>query len=425
MSGTDPRTSRRTAPGSGRQRLPADYWRFWTASTLSNLGDGLRFVALPLLAAALTRSPLLVAGVSAFSFLPWILVGPLSGAVVDRVDRRRLIVVVQLVRGAAAATFAVAVAVGTVNIPILYVMAAVIGIGETLADTASQAAIPRLVCPPQLERANGRLLAGQIATNEALGAPVGGFLFAAAAALPFTVDAATYLIAAALVLTVKRDLGPIREGEPSSTIHADITEGLRWLWRHQLLRPLAVSIGVVNLGIQAQAAILVLFALDVLHVSETGFGILLGVGAIGGLAGATGAERLARRLGRTRMIVASTSVVAIASAVLGLAPNPVFAGAGLLVAMGSVTAFNVVGQTMRQAITPSRLLGRVVTAFRLVGLSSIPIGAVVGGISAELWGLRAPFLLGAALITVAAAVQMRALNDAAIDQAIAQNLDLQ
>lgn len=179
--------------------MSRDYWWFWVASTLSNLGDGLRFVALPLLAVSLTRDPLLISGVTALTFLPWLILGPVSGAVVDRVDRRPLLIAVQVVRGVVASLFAVTVVTGTVSMLILYVTATAIAIGETLADTAAQASVPKLARADQLEIANGRLVSAQMVTSEIAGAPIGGALFALAAAAPFFLDAATYLAAALFV----------------------------------------------------------------------------------------------------------------------------------------------------------------------------------------------------------------------------------
>ena len=404
--------------------LSTDFWRFWTASTLSNLGDGLRLVALPLLATTLTRSPLLIAGVSAFTFLPWVTVGPVSGVVVDRVDRRRLIVAVQLVRGLAAGGFAVAVATGSVTIAAVYVIAVVIGIGETLADTAAQAAIPRLVGDPdRLELANSRLLAGQIVMNQAVGTAAGGVLFAAAAVLPFSIDAATYLIAAGLILTVREDLGPGPGAPARQTVRQDLVEGIRWLWRHDILRPYALSVALTNLGLQVSTAILVLFVLDVLLLPEAAFGLLLAVGAVGGVVGASVGTRIVGRFGRTRTLITTTAVTAASTGVIGASSHSFVAAASLFVGIASVTVFNVVGQSMRQAVTPSRLLGRVVSAYRFVGFSSMPAGAALGGVIAELFGLRTPFFVGAALIAVAAVIEARVFTDDAISAAIAGNAD--
>ena len=402
------------------QRLSADYWRFWTASALSNLGDGLRLVALPLLAATITRDPLPVSVITAMGFLPWLVVGPVSGAVVDRARRQRLIVLVQLIRGMGVAAFTVAVVLDAGGLVAIYAIALVIGLGETLADTAAQAAIPRLAGPAQLEKANSRLIVAEVATNEVVGGPLGGALFAIAHALPFGIDAATYLMAAGLVAGIRTDLDPVRAGPPMTTVWSDVRDGLRWLRHDRLLFPVACAVGVVNFGFGGFSAILVLFALDELGLGSVGFGLLLGVGAVGGMFGALLAEQAARRFGRTASIVGTTIVAALATPATALAPNAVTAGLGLAVAFGAIGAFNVVGRALRQAITPDHLLGRVVAAFRLVGAGTVPFGALFGGWVASVTGLRAPFVLAGGLLLVAAAVEARALDDDTIAARVAE-----
>jgi MFS family permease len=261
------------------QRLPGAFWRFWAASTVSNLGDGVRIVALPLLAVRLTSDPLVVSGLVAMAFLPWVVVGPLSGAVVDRVDRRRLIVRVQLVRALVALAFAAAVWTGTVAVWMLYLPAFVIAVGETLVDSAAQAAVPQLVGPTQLDAANVRVMAGQIVTNDVVGAPFGAVLFGIGATVPFLLDGVTYLAGALLVTLVRVDLSPARpEGAaagPVIGLLADTAAGLRFLWSHTLLRDLAFVVALANLGMGANSAVLVLFALVVLGIPEVGFGVLV------------------------------------------------------------------------------------------------------------------------------------------------------
>jgi len=399
-----------------RVRLPADFWRFWAASTVSNLGDGIRLVALPLLAVRLDDDPLVVSGLVALAFLPWVLVGPVSGAVVDRVDRRRLIVTVQWLRGTVALGFALAVATGVVAMWMLYLTAFVIAVGETLVDSAAQAAVPRLVGPDRLEVANGRVMAGQLVTNEVVGAPIGALLFAAGAAVPFLLDGATYIAGALLVSLVRVELNPPRPaGAIPTSLMADVAEGLRFLWRHPLLRPLALMVALVNLGMGAQSAVLVLFALSELGVPEAGFGLLVGAGALGGLVGAWGSGRLVVRSGRRRALVTATAVMGASVGALGLTSTPWLAGGLLALALGAASVFSVVGQSLRQQLSPPLLLGRVVTGFRLIGMSAVPLGAVLGGLVARSAGLRAPFLLAGAVVLIGALVQRRILTDAALD----------
>ena len=146
------------APVSERQRFSADYWRFWTAAALSNLGDGMTLAALPLVAVSITREPLAVALAAALAFLPWVLAGPVAGVVVDRVDRRKLMIIGQLARGLVVGTLAVWIAAGDLSLPVLYAAAFLLGLGEVFVDTASQAAIPMLAPPaPEVwKRPTGR-----------------------------------------------------------------------------------------------------------------------------------------------------------------------------------------------------------------------------------------------------------------------------
>ena len=408
--------------------LSGDYWRFWWASTLSNLGDGLRIVALPLLAVSLTRDPLLISGVTAVTFLPWLLIGPISGAIVDRVDRRKLLIGVQLARGTVAAGFTLTVATGTVTIVLLYLTAAAIAVGETLADAAAQAAVPQLAAADRLEVANGHLVTGQIATNEIIGAPLGAALFAVSASAPFLLDSVTYLAAALLVWLVATELRPRPELEASGSalprLRTDVIEGIRYVFSHQLLRPLAISAGIANFGAAATGAVLVLFVIETLQLSEFGFGILLGIAAAGGLLGASIAGQIVARIHRRTAMVASLAVSACTMLILGMTGNPIVAGAMLFATSASGSAYNVVARSLRQAIPPARLLGRTITSARLVGLGAAPIGAIVGGALARTAGLRAPFYLAAAVLTVTMLLLHRTLQADRIDHAIAANRNL-
>ena len=387
--------------------MTRDYWRFWTAAAVSNLGDGLRLIALPLLALQITSDPLLIAGVTALNFAPWILVGPVSGAVVDRVDRRRLLIAVQLGRGLVLVGFASLVAMDAVTIWSLYAVTAIIAAGETLADSAAQAAIPYLVDLPQLERANSRMVSAEIVTNEVAGGPLGGLLFAAAAILPFAANAATYLVAAVLVSVLHTSLGPFASAKDRPApqhLRTDIAEGFRFVFTHPVLRPLTVAAALVNLGGGAVGAILVLFAVDTIGLSEVGFGLLLGLGAVGGLLGASVATRLVAARGRRVTIVASAAVVATGSLGLAVVDAPLTLAVAWFVISAATATSNVVTRSLRQTVTPDRLLGRMVTSIRLVGLGAIPVGAIVGGLLARAVDIRAPFVLGGIAVAAAGVV---------------------
>src|SRR4051794_2367916 len=265
-------------------RLGSRYWRVWTASAISTLGDGVDAAALPLLAATLTRAPRLVAGLTTAAFLPWLLFALVAGALVDRLDRRVVMVTANLVRGALVAAIAVLAGTGTATIWTLYVVAFVLGINETLFDNAAQSMLPAIVEPALLERANGRQYAAEVIANSFAGPPLGGVLFAVAVAAPFGLDAASFVLSAALIFTLRGSyraagagVGP--EGARRS-LRAEVAEGVRWLRHHRLLRTLALLLGTMNLASNLGFATFVLFAQEQLGLGDQGYGVLLAAAAV-------------------------------------------------------------------------------------------------------------------------------------------------
>jgi MFS family permease len=270
---------------SRRPGLGADFTRLWAANAISNLGDGVTGVAGPLLVASVTSSPALVAGAVFAQQLPWLLFALPAGVYVDRLDRRRLLVAVNLARGAVLAALAVAVWADLSSMPMLYMAFFLFGIGETLADSASVALLPSIVTPEGLARANARLLGTYLVGNQLLAPPVGAWLFVMAAALPFAFDAASFLTAALLLAPLLRRHGPARQPQQPRTLRGEIAEGLGWLWRHRTLRLLAVCLAVMNLAGAGTFAIWVLWARQQLGLQGVGFGVLVTAYAAGGLLG--------------------------------------------------------------------------------------------------------------------------------------------
>ncbi|MBI5089215.1 MAG: MFS transporter, partial [Actinobacteria bacterium] len=268
------------------QRLSSSYWRLWSASGISNLGDGVFLVALPLLAARLTRDSVSISLVAAAAALPWLVLSLPIGALIDRADRKRIMVSADTVRAIVVGVLAVLVAFDVAQIWMLWVVAIVLGTAEVFFDNASQAILPAIVPAGLLEKANGRRYAVELAANTFVGTPLGSVLFAAALFLPFGVDAATFAIAAALVLPIRGNFNPNTvPRQQSASMYAEMRTGMRWLWRNPLLRTIAISLGLSNLAFQMPQAVFVLFAQDELGVGETGFGLLLAVMGIGAVLG--------------------------------------------------------------------------------------------------------------------------------------------
>jgi len=385
-----------TRTGTRKDPLGANFWRLLIASAVSNLGDGIVRTAIPLLAITLTRDPVLVGALTALSFLPWLLFAIPAGALVDRMDRRRAMSIANLVRAAVVGALVLAIATDQVSLVLLYLVTFVLGMAETVYDSAARAMLPQVVRRDQLDRGNGPLASAEVVTQAFLAAPIGSFLFAWLIITPFVGSAAAYLVAALLILSITGNLRPLREEATESaptTIRAEIGEGLRWLRGHELLRGLAVIVGLTAATETMASSLLVLYVVDTLGVPASAFGVFLVSAGIGGMLGGLGAPRTAAKLGRVATIVLSAALTSAATLGMGLTSN-VWAGAVLfgLVAL-SISVFNVLVISLRQALIPERLFGRVQGAYRTVIWGGIPIGALLGGVLAGLTSVPTTFVI--------------------------------
>jgi MFS family permease len=378
--------------------LGANYWKLWTSSAISNLADGVFFIALPLLAIRLTDSPVLIAGLTFALRLPWLFFALIAGALADRLDRRRTMVLVQLLRAGLAAGLALTIILGAESIWLLYVVALLLGIGETLFDTAAQSIMPNIVRRDQLPTANGRLYAVEILTNQFIGPPLGGLLAAVAIVSAFGGSAIAWVVAALLMVAIAGSFRPVRDGPPTR-MHTDIAEGLRYLWNHNLLRTFALMVGVMNLASGAAFAIFVLYAVapGPMGLSEPEFGILLTTTALGSVAGTLAAPRLIARAGRARTLVLSIVGNALLVGVPALTTNPILIAAGFIAGSSTGMAWNIITVSLRQSIVPDRLIGRVNSAYRLLAWGTMPLGALLGGAIGELFDLRVVFALAGSM----------------------------
>ncbi|MBA3798786.1 MAG: MFS transporter [Geodermatophilaceae bacterium] len=376
--------------------LGGNFWRLLAASAVSNLGDGIVRTAVPLLAITLTRDPLLIGALTSLSFLPWLLFAIPSGAVVDRMDRRRAMSVANFVRAAAVGGLVVAIAIDQVSLILLYVLTFVLGVAETVYDSAARAMLPQVVRRDQLDRGNGPLASAEVVTQAFLAAPIGSFLFAWLVIAPFVGSAAVYLLAALLILSITGNLRPTRDTQAPSgptTLRGEIGEGLRWLHGHALLRGLAVIVGLIAAAETMANGLLVLYVVDTLGVPERAFGLFLVSAGVGGLLGGLGAPRIAAKLGRIATIVLSSAITSAATLGMGLTRN-VWVGAVLfgLVAF-AISVFNVLVISLRQALIPERLFGRVQGAYRTLVWGLIPLGALSGGLLAGFTSVPITFVI--------------------------------
>jgi MFS family permease len=378
--------------------LPGSFYRLLSASAGSNVADGIFWVALPLLAIRLTDSPALVAGVAVASRLPWLLFSLVAGALADRLDRRRTMILVDLFRAGLLGGLALAAAANLASLPLLYVVAFALGVAETLFDTSAQSIMPNLVEPDRLNRANGRLYSVELTMNQFVGPPLGGFLAAISIALAFGTGAVAYLLAAAALFTIRGAFRPVREGPPTRIVD-DIAEGVRYLFGHPLLRVLAIMVGLGNLASNAVFAVFVLYAVrpGPLGLDEVGFGFITTSLAIGSVVGTFLVEPLERRLGRANLLAVSMATMSSTLLIPAITTSVPVIFVVWFISGAIGIAWNVITVSLRQRIVPDALLGRVNATYRLLAWGTMPIGAVLGGLVGEVFGLRAVFLVFGAL----------------------------
>jgi len=357
--------------------LGRDFTRFLVAAGSSNLGDGIRLGALPLLAISLTDDARLIGLTTAATLLPWLVFGPIGGAMVDRRNRRSLMIGGQLARAVAVLFLVVLIATETASIWWVIAVAFVLGVGEVVVDSSSQAAVPQLVASDQLERANGRLIAAMTVFDQVIGVALGALLFSVASSLPFVIDAATFVVGAVLLATIRRPLQGKRT--EATTVRADIVEGARFLFRHPLLRGLTISAATSNFAANVSLGVFVVLIVDELGASAQSFGLVLGIGALGGILGSLSAARLTNRFGRHRVLASTPLIATAAYAFNAVATHPWMPSVSFFAVSFAIVCFNVPAQSLRQSITPEPLLGRVVATFRMVGMGAAPLGALLGG----------------------------------------------
>ncbi|MFC5231080.1 MFS transporter [Pseudonocardia zijingensis] len=379
------------------------YRRVVAASGLANLGDGVRQVALPLLAASITQDAVLVAGLTAIAYVPWMLLGLPIGALVDRSRPELFVVWAAVSRGALFGVLTLALLLDAGSMWLLYAVAFLLGVGEAAYDNASQSLVPRLVADADLERANSALVSVERLGQDLVGPAVGGVMFAAAASLPFAVSAAALLLAGVLV-TGLRTPAPAVDGRPTPrALLREAADGMRWLLRARYVRTIILTGAGLTFFTQTWEGLLVLLAVGPMGTSETVFGLILAGGAVGGIAGGALTALLVHRFPQRALQVVALAVAAAGNFVLAAFPTPVLAAVVLSTTSFSFALWNVLSVTIRQRMVPATVLGRVNAAARTLSMTAAPLGALAGGGLAAVLDLRAPlWVSGLALLVVTA-----------------------
>ncbi|MER6174623.1 MFS transporter [Streptosporangium sp. NPDC001681] len=404
-SSTSPDTSSgpakpETAPGLGR-----DFNRFWIGSLFSNLADGMMIIALPLVAALLTNDPLMVSGLFAARFLPWLLFGLVSGVIADRVDRGRLMVAANLVRAGALIALATLIATGHAGIWVLYAVMFTVMTCEVFYDIAGRAMLPDIAPAGTIDRANGRLEGGKTVTQDFAGGPLAGFLFVVAAVLPLAVNSAAYLLGALVLLglpmAVRRPKNTIGEdmktGVRPSPL-ADLRDGVSFVFRGSSLGPILLFSVALNASFMGLSAVMVLLARDHFGVPPSLYGVFVGSSAAGALLGAAAAGGMVARLGRFRLEVVLFTVTGLCFLGFGLAPNAYIAVAAWVVLGFAITASNIVMLGAIQLIVPGHQMGRVMSMVAVSATGFGPVAALLAGLLGRVELYYVPIASGVLLL---------------------------
>ena len=370
---------------------------FWT----SNVGDGIALSAAPLLIASMTRSPALVAAGAMLQYLPWLLFGLHAGAVADRHDRRRLVMLANGLRAAVIAALCVFLVTGHATIGVVLGAAFLYGTAEVFANSAGNTLLPMLVRGEDLGVGNARMQAGFHSPTQLAGPPLGAFPFCTGSFWPFFVQVLCVLLAVVLVSRIAATSVPTTDAPAEHSAHP-ILEGLHWLRRNPPVRTLVTVILVFNVTWSAPWSVLVLYATEHLHVGEVGYGTLTTASALGGLLAVTLFARLERHVSFATLMRVCLSLEVLMHLSLALTTSGIVAFVIMFVFGAYAFVWGTISTTVRQRLVPMHLQGRM-AAVNMVGVfGGMVVGQVLGGVIAQVWGLTAPwwFAFGGSALTL-------------------------
>jgi MFS family permease len=364
--------------------LSVDFWKFWTGQVISQLGTSFTMFAAPLLIFQLTHSAVNLALTMAASMLPYLFFGLPIGAWVDRLDRKRMMIVVSAGQALAIGSIPLMASVGHLSVWWVYGATFVNQMFFIFFSAGEFAAIPSLVGKDDLVTANGRIQASYFAAT-VLGPLLAGSL-AAFIAIPdlLAFDAVSYLLSAATLGLIRTSFNEETEERTPSTIRQDVVEGLRYVLGHPVLRNISIMMALVNFVGTTTGTQLVLFAKERLHATNAEIGLLFAAGGASVVVFSLSAGWLRRRW--------SFSVVALGCLMVGGAFTVAFALVPwywvalplLALEQGFLSLFNIQTGSLRQAIVPNHLLGRVMSIAGVLAWSAIPLGALLGGVAIQL-----------------------------------------
>jgi len=394
------------------ESLGATFNKLWSAAMFSKFADGLVGAAIPLLAATLTRDSVLISIQANMMLLPWLFFAIPIGALMDRLNRRLSMLLVQGTRVAIGATIASLMITGQMNLWLLMLLTFIFGISEVVYDTATQSTIPSLLKGSQLERGNSRLQIADTVMQSFLGVPLGAIIFAAIAFTPFIGISVCYVIAIILVASISsKAMQNVRASDAPkrSTLRVEMKEGLVYLWNDKVLFRLVVTTGAVGFCYALGQSTLVLFVLDHLHVPEASYGLLMIPLAVGALAGAFASPLLSARFGRSQTLAYSLPVSALTLLLAGLAPNATWYMAATLLHGFFIAQWNILLMSTYHAMIPNEIFGRIHGTRRTLVWGLMPIGGLIGGFLGKI-DITLPMIVGGIAATIIASTGIRFIS---------------
>lgn len=368
--------------GSGFRLLIASSWSAY-------LGDGFALAALPLLIASRTHNPSLVALAALLQRLPWLLFGLASGVVADRFNRIKLVVLVEAVRAGLLIALAITIFLGWANITLLLVAAFAIGISEVFSETATDTIAPTLIRSEDLSLATSRRYTGVVTLNQLAGPPIGSFLYAAGASLPFIGQA---LLVGTGALTISRvKLPPHPRSDKKSHLGREVIDGWRWIIHHGPVRTLFVTIFIFNITFGAAWAVLVLFAEERLGLGSFGFGVLTAASAVGGVIGTSFYGWLTKKVALSNILRVGLIIEALTHLSFAITRNAIFATIVMTIFGAHAFIWGTAAVTVRQRSVPTELQGRVGSVYSIGMYGGLVIGSALGGVIGSRFGVTAPF----------------------------------
>lgn len=396
---------------SGKNKLGSDFSRIWTASLVTNLSDGVLWLAVPLLAVSLTEDPVLIGMLSALSLLPWLFFAIPIGVLVDRTNRRRALIFGNLIRTIVGLFLSFTISQQIVNIWILFIAVFAIGACEVLVDTTSQSILPQILEKKDFEKGNSRLQISEVIVAQFAGTPLSGFLYAIMIALPFYFSTTGFLLAA-IVISVSpfmRNLNSNSDADVQEDrlgLLADVKFAMLYIRNNSQILSIVVITTSLGFLFSLSNAIMPLFVLKELDVAPSLFGVVLAIQGFGALLGSALAPKISALIGRGQSLGIAIVVTSFMTLFAGISPNVYVFVAVQVVAAFAVSIWNILLMSLYQSLIPTHLYGRIHGARRTLVWGLMPIGSVIGGFIAK-GGLRLPFLLGGVIAIVISVVSYR------------------